>query len=305
MIKKDQTIKILLSTLLIVAIIGGISAIYFYLSTFCGDDTSKCELIPNLEKWGQTGDFFGGLLNPFFTFLGLLFVGITIRQNQQALKQSETELQLSRKELRKSSEALQAQVKTIERQRFENTFFQLLAMFNEIIEGLDWSYTSVNGVKELKGRRVLEKLYIDSFLSDVSKKLTIEEIAKINLFYKKFSDGNGYKFSSYFRTLYSILDFVDKSDFTLLEKQFYSNLLRAKLSKYELGLLFYVCLVTSEYKYANLSVLVEKYNLLEYLEDSSIVPAHRELMERNHSINERRAETNENIVPENLGSGRG
>jgi len=88
MIRKYQSVKILLWIFLVVAIIGGSSAIYFYLSTFCGDDTSKCELIPDIEIWGQTGDFFGGVLNPFFTFVGLLFVGITIIQNQQALNQS-------------------------------------------------------------------------------------------------------------------------------------------------------------------------------------------------------------------------
>lgn len=270
--KKDQATKILLWILLVVAIVGGCLAIYVYLSTFCGDDTSKCELIANVEKWGQTGDFFGGVLNPFFTFVGLLFVGITIRQNQQALNQSETELKLSRKELRKSSGALQAQVKTVERQRFETTFFQLLTMFNEIVKDLDFN-------DQLKGRRLLVKLYADNFLLNNKMNHPPADIEKINDIFKQFYNGYGYLLSGYFRTLYNILEFVDKSDFSLPEKQFYSDLLRAQLSKYELGLLFYVCLITSEYKYENLLGLVKKYNLLEYLEDSSIVPAHRELME--------------------------
>jgi len=271
MIKKDQTIKVLLWTLLVVAIVGGCLAIYFYLSTFCGDDTSKCELVANIEIWGQTGDFFGGVLNPFFTFVGLLFVGITIGQNQQALKQSETELKLSRKELRKSSEALQAQVKTVERQRFETTFFQLLTMFNEIVK--DFS------VNNFKGRPCIVKLYTEHF----AKNFPINESANIetiNRAYEVFYNGYGYLLSGYFRSIYNILEFIDKSYFSFPEKQFYSNLLRAQLSKNELGLLFYVCLITSEYKYENLSGLVKKYNLLEYLEDSSIIPAHRELMEQ-------------------------
>ena len=213
-------IKILLWILLIVAIVGGCLAIYIYISTFCGDDTSKCVLVVDIEKWGQTGDFFGGLLNPFFTFLGLLFVGITIRQNQQALKQSQTELLLSREELRKSSEALQAQVKTAERQRFETTFFQLLAMFNEIVKDLDL-------YDEIKGRHTLTNLYRDSFLLNQQLNSQSENIKKINDFYKGFYNGYGYLLTGYFRTLCNILDFVDKSEFSLSEKQFYSNLLRA------------------------------------------------------------------------------
>lgn len=284
MTKKDQTTKIPILTLLFFAIVGGCLALYFYLSTFCGANTTNCELTAKLDQWGQTGDFFGGILNPFFTLVGLIFVGITIRQNQQALKQSETELQLSREELRKSSEALQSQVKTVERQRFETTFFQLLTLFNDVVQNLYFN-------DKCRGRYFIAHLYRESFLKELQRsqetKLrgipSIEplNIEMLNRGYKEFYNSNGSSLSGYFRTLYNVLDFVDNSEFSLPEKQFYSKLVRAQLSMYELSLLFYVCLLTSEYKYENLVGLVKKYKLLEYLDDNSLGnPAHRKLMDQ-------------------------
>ncbi|MCX7099276.1 MAG: hypothetical protein NTV43_15365 [Methylococcales bacterium] len=274
MTKKDTTTKIQILPLLVIAIVGGCSAIYFYLSTFCGADTTNCELTAKLEQWGQTGDFFGGILNPFFTFLGLIFVGITIMQNQQALKQSETELQLSREELRKSSEALQSQVKTVERQRFETTFFQLLTLFNDVVKDIYFT-------DEIRSRHFITDLYTENFQKNHLMGQESLEIETLNEVYNAFYNGYGYLLSGYFRTLYNALYFVDNSEFSLPEKQFYSNLVRAQLSMYELSLLFYVCLLTSEYKYENLLVLVKKYKLLEYLDDNSLAnPVHRKLMEQ-------------------------
>lgn len=77
--------------------------------------------------WGVMGDFFGGTLNPLFSLLGLLMLMVTLLQNQK-------ELELSRKELRKSNRALKAQASTLEKQRFEDTFFSLLDQFNRTLE---------------------------------------------------------------------------------------------------------------------------------------------------------------------------
>jgi len=180
-------------------------------------------------------------------------------------------LQLSREELRKSSEALQEQAKTAERQRFETTFFQLLTMFNEIVKNFYFT-------ENIRGRLFIVHLYKENFVNNPQMNASAN-IETINMVYEKSYNGFGYLLSGYFRSIYNILAFIDKSDFSFPEKQFYSDLLRAQLSKWELGLLFYVCLVTSGYKYENLPELVKRFNLLEYLEDSSIIPEHRELLE--------------------------
>jgi len=59
-------------------------------------------------EWGSLGDFFGGLLNPFFALLGLLMLLVTLFQNQK-------ELSLSRKEFEESADALKSQASTLAR----------------------------------------------------------------------------------------------------------------------------------------------------------------------------------------------
>ncbi|NRQ43021.1 hypothetical protein HRH59_10700 [Rheinheimera sp. YQF-2] len=40
----------------------------------------------SVEKWGQLGDFFGGLLNPVIGFAGVLLLALTLKQNQDAMR---------------------------------------------------------------------------------------------------------------------------------------------------------------------------------------------------------------------------
>ena len=63
----------------------------------------------------------------------------------------------------------------------------------------------------------------------------------------------------YFRSLYNIVKFVDKSD--IKDKKIYTNLLRAQLSSNELKLLLYNCL--SSLGKEKFKPLVEKYSLLK------------------------------------------
>jgi len=265
MTNKDKNPLSFMRIIFCIALVGGIVAIGFYLSTFC--TFKECYVLADIEKWGQTGDFFGGVLNPFFTLVGLFFVIVTIQQNQQALKQNEIELQLSREELKKSSDALQSQVITAEKQRFETTFFQLLSLFNGIVRDLKFD-------NNIEGRNFVAHLY--QCLRELLLAKKAGDIKSINIAYGELYNGYGYVLASYFRTLYSIIKFVDNSELSDEEKKFYNNLVRAQLSKYELGLLFYNCLLYENGKFLQ---LVKKYDLLECLEDSTLAdPTHRALL---------------------------
>jgi hypothetical protein len=90
-------------------------------------------LFPSLrvrETWGVVGDFFGGILNPVFAFLGLIMLLATLYQSQK-------ELALTRKELASSTKALEDQALTQKQQRFENTFFELLNQHNQLIRDMN------------------------------------------------------------------------------------------------------------------------------------------------------------------------
>jgi hypothetical protein len=279
--EKDSNMLSKIFIAFFISVISGAGyAIFLYRDTFCGD--KSCSLSTTLEKWGQTGDFFGGILNPFLTFVGLIFVIMTIKQNEKALKQnqealklSETELQFSREELKKSSEALQEQVKTAELQRFETTFFNLLSLFNKTVSDVFYS-------KELQGKNCVVSLYIKHLLPVISSKSKAStNISEISSYYGEFhTHHHGYLLDSYFCNFYNVIDFVDNSNFSDTEKRYYINLVSSQLSLHELGLLFYFCFLPIEYEYNKLSTLIKKYPILKNLDKKVLAnEAHSELLE--------------------------
>ena len=89
--------------------------------------------------WGAFGDFFGGILNPVFAFLGLIMLVLTLKINMQ-------ELSLTRKEMEKSAEALEAQSESLQRQNFESTFFNLLELYRSNVVSM--KFAGANSGKE-------------------------------------------------------------------------------------------------------------------------------------------------------------
>jgi len=264
MAKKDKNPLCLMLTIFIIALAGGVFSIGFYWFTFC--PFNDCFVLANIEKWGQTGDFFGGVLNPFFTLLGLYFVGITIRQNQQALRQNDIEL-------RKSSKALQSQITTAKKQQFEASFFQLLSMFNGAVK----EHLVFN--EKIQGNECPKMLYA-YLLEKLQDNGGVSDINGINRVYAEFHEICLYRLTGYIGTLYSIIKFVDDCDELSDEnKKFYTNLVRCQLSKYELSLLLYICLLTSDYGQGKFLPLVKKYDLLKYLDKATLADqAHWKLL---------------------------
>jgi hypothetical protein len=82
---------------------------------------------------GALGDFVGGLLNPFLTFISICFIAYTLLQNRDALKLSSDELKLTREEMelarKEHAKSAQAQegILTLESKNIEerNTFKEI------------------------------------------------------------------------------------------------------------------------------------------------------------------------------------
>lgn len=68
----------------------------------------SCLFTSAIEQWGQTGDFFGGILNPFIGLITMGLVIISIKQNQKALKQSQIALSQNEKALEQNELALRS-----------------------------------------------------------------------------------------------------------------------------------------------------------------------------------------------------
>ncbi|WP_176371003.1 putative phage abortive infection protein [Crenothrix polyspora] len=205
--------------------------------------------------FGVIGDFFGGILNPIFSFLGLVLLLATLRQNEK-------ELALSRKELKKSNKALKEQAKTQKQQRFESTFFSLLDQHNKLLDVLT---AASKGGSTVAGDLFLE---IKCDAQPSKSKLLATETS----------------FHQYARILYQILKFIciqntnysSQADDQLLDilknspysndEKLYSSMVRALLSNDIYLLLVINCYVTEEtddfYKFKK---LIERYSFFEHL----------------------------------------
>lgn len=208
-------------------------------------------LLFNQNGFGVWGDFFGGVLNPFLTFLTFMGLLLTIVLQSKELKET-------RKEVQRSSDALELQNQVTRKQSFEQTLFQMLSLHNEIVGSIDL-YNSKKNITT-KGRdcfTVFLTRFIDTYLSTKGddNEFMLEEIRSS---WNSFWEYHAMELAHYYRYLYNIIRFIDESE---VEKVNYIRIVRSQLSDQELLLLFYNCL--SEHGSENFKPLVERYSLLD------------------------------------------
>jgi hypothetical protein len=224
---------------------------------------------------GIFGDMFGAV-NALFA--GLAFVGFlyTILLQRADLKLQRHEHDLARAEMVAQREQLVLQNATLRLQSFENTFFQLLRLQNDIVNAIDLTRADTGEVT-VKGRDCF-RVFFASFCARWSEALPQDAgpttLDRIRRTYLNFSAEIEAEAGHYFMTLYNILKYVDSSD--VEHKKRYTNLVRAQLSSYEVALLFYTCL--SERGAAKFKPLIERYAMLKMLPRNELLePAHIEL----------------------------
>jgi hypothetical protein len=196
-----------------------------------------------VDNLGQFGDVFG-YLNAAFS--GLAFAGIivTIVLQSRDLRDTRSVAEKSQKELERQAQAMTLQA-------FEQTFFQLVGLHNDILSAMQFGNE--------RGRRIFRSSYDNLREKRASKKTIRDSYAA---YYKRYGSTMGH----YFRNLYHIVKFVDRSD--VKDKGFYLGILFAQLSKYELLILFYNCL--SEVG-ANFKPYLEKDGLLENMNYDALI----------------------------------
>lgn len=215
-------------------------------------------------------------------FSGLAFWGViyAILLQKSELELQRRELRFTRREVRGQKEQLEAQNLTLRQQRFENTFFSLLNLFNNIVDSI-----AITGAPRLgdppsvlaKGRECFS-----TFSQEFAKRYSTQRTEHTDMghrvlcvtAYDLFAGDRQALVGHYFRTLYNIVKFIATSK--VENQQVYINILRAQLSSSELTLLFYNCI--SKYGSEKFKPLVEKFGLLENMDFSSLIdPKHREL----------------------------
>ena len=277
--KKNSSYKDLLTGLgLLVVVLAA-----WYLSWQFIDNKifSDSHSLTDIESRGLFGDKFGAV-NALFSALALAGIIFTIFLQKR-------ELGLQREELQETRLEFKTQNETLRLQRFENTFFNLLNIHHNIVNGIDYTYykskemSQVGGLRNLRneeleavtitGRDVFRFKY-NKLLQDLTK-----DQDNYQSIYKKHYDLSLTDFGHYFRHLYRMVKLVDKTDFKTLSEDWsekeefnikysYTSIIRAQLSDFELLWLFYNCLGSNGKD--KFKPLIEKYSLLKNVPDTLI-----------------------------------
>lgn len=229
------------------------------------------------------GDSFGAVnaLISAFAFAGVI-VAIFIQRN---------ELKLQRKDLGLQRNEFSTQNETLKLQRFENTFFNMLSLQQQIVNDLSF--------KDIGKEQVIEDAP-DPALGRIAKEVIVDKVVRgRELFffsfverphYCKLEDGSTKKvegmrqylffsglssyddsytptyFDHYFRHLYTIIKFIDNANFLSFDEKYkYTTMVRATLSRHELIWLFYNGI--SSVGKQKFKQLIERYSLLKNIRE--------------------------------------
>ncbi|MBK5722084.1 putative phage abortive infection protein [Dysgonomonas sp. Marseille-P4677] len=307
-IKKDYSISITIIVAICICLsiwLGGMLLTHWYANEYFK--------VSNLEdnKEALFGDSFGAVnaLVSAFAFAGVI-VAIVLQRKELRLQREDLELQ--REELKNTTlelklqrEQFEIQNRTLLLQRFENTFFQMLSLHQELVNNLYFTCKTktkyeipnevfpnskpeekeVNEYKEVKGRDSFYFLYEKAILKfrgheyDDGLRRLIYYVSEPN---NNISFNDLYcnlkepkLFDHYFRHLFGIINFVDlQIILNKEEKQQYVDMIRDTLSPYELIWIFYNSL--SNNSIPNNKTLIEKYSLLStYRQELLIHWGHR------------------------------
>lgn len=228
------------------------------------------------EELGRIADYFGGTLGPLLSFLSLIALLATLYVQGHELKLSREELKLSREELAKSANALSSQNSTIERQRFEQTFFSWLGTYRQMVEEI-YLTDGYDGSLTATGRKGLRDI---STGLDSTIKSSTQLVMSADCFDGRTIKREGYaqaariiqeawektylnyesQLGGLFRTLFGLIRWVDQSNLSHAEKWFYISIIRAQLSSDELKLLFFTGITDKGRKFG---ILANKYALFD------------------------------------------
>jgi Putative phage abortive infection protein len=211
---------------------------------------------------GLFGDMFGAS-NSLFSGMALAGVIYAILLQRNEMSIARRELHYTKSIFDEQSLQLSAQNKSTQKQNFESTFFQLLRMFTDLTEHLD---VGIPPDQVYRGKDVF--VLLQQKMARALKTIRQEGTAEPTFLqvYSRVYYAHENDLGHYFRSLYTILKFVEQSDAE--NKKFYANILRAQLSNSELELLLYNGL--SPHGSEKLKPLLEKYEFFDNLPAANV-----------------------------------
>ncbi len=229
--------RIIISTILV--FLGGLVILWFLIRGYYFDNFINPTQPIELERSAQFGDFIGGFVGVIFTIVGIVLLYET--------------LALQRNEFEESR-------KVFQRQQFENKFFSLLKVYQDII--ISMHYDIPNSAEKFIGKEFFIK-HKEDIYSNYSPTNSFYKNRKIAIdAYTQFYIANKENIAHYFRTLYRLFRLIDETNYTWKEKMSYAKIVRAQLSESELFFLNYNACTPYGAKFRELIV---RFNLTKHL----------------------------------------
>jgi len=243
-----------------------------------------------IQDRGNYGDMFG-IVNAIFS--GLAFLGIIVN-----LMYQREDLRIQRDEIRQTNQEFRIQNDTMLKQRFENTFFQMLNLQNQTTSNLknnsklvgsdsfnrakhqllsNFRDCNIKEKNEDNGDVISRYDYQDN--TDVFRKIIV--VGYLKFFNNYYENILGH----YFRSLYHIFKFIYFSDFLKKdEKKFYASLVRAQLSSDEQYLILYNSMINNLGN-PKFLFLIKELDVLQNFDFSVIDTKHKEIfIEKKNNI---------------------
>ncbi len=230
----------------------------------------------NITFMGGTGhildysEFVGSLIGSFWALAGVLLFYASLTSQKSELEAQRGLLVKQINEVVAQTKEFRIQNEMNKKQKNEDTFFQLLRFHNEIISAITLDVnemdfaTGKNVAKTISGRKTFVEYYdiYKRFFQEASEMMPIHSkqgLAKLfdksySSFYAEYQSELGH----YFRNLFNIIKYINSLEDE--DQAVFLRLLYAQLSNYELTMLFFHCLRSTEYEY---KTLVEENTLLD------------------------------------------
>ena len=228
----------------------------------------------SIANAGTFGDSFG-ILTSLFTGLGFAGLLATVFIQREELK-------LNRQELEETRQEIKLQSQTFHRQRFEDAFYQMLALYKENLRELsirphDGDSNRIFGIDAL---RFLITKFDKAWGKHKLHKFPIEENERNEYLYILASTIQSVfvRQTRYVETLSSILVLIEDESVLSDRKETYWRVLASQLTAYEIKYLFYQALIAPEFTQLRNMMLQSKV-LQERLARLNISDPHRKSFE--------------------------
>ncbi len=251
----DDIEKSVKKSRLFVAVLLGITITGYFIWFFA---IQNQPLSTDSLVWGTFGDFVGGLLNPLIAYFAFYWLTVSVIVQKQELAET-------KQALIDSSKAQEEQVKQYNIQRFENTFFNMLSLQNEILNTVVFNSKSISPLNNPMDESSSSRTAFSSILRWIDSENENEDgqfgtLDNYNLFQVQANQVVGH----YYRNLYQIIKFIGDSSLCDDDKEKYARILRAQLSSDEIAVLFFNCL-SPKVDSGQFKSFVITYKMLEHL----------------------------------------